>query len=96
VNYLIVNTLNNNKYSVIENNKKFLVKLGFAKLICNHPKYVSKTDKNCHSSASNTDWLVGTRKLAVISEISRESGAGAIIRKSRVVKINVGFRKLTS
>ena len=48
------------------------------------------------SEASNTEWLVGTRKLAVISAISRESGAGAIIRKSRVVKINIGFRKLSS
>ena len=48
------------------------------------------------SEASNTEWLVGTRKLAVISAISRESGAGANIRKTRVVKINVSFNILSS
>ena len=48
------------------------------------------------SEAINTEWLVGMRKLAVISAISRESGAGANIRKRRVVKINVGFSIMSS
>lgn len=48
------------------------------------------------SEASNTVWLVGTRKLAVISAISRESGAGANIRKNKVVKINVSLNIMSS
>ena len=31
-----------------------MAKLGLAKLICSHPKHVSKTDSNCHSSRTDS------------------------------------------
>lgn len=41
--------------------------------------------------ASRAEWFAGTRKLAVISVMTRESGSGAIIRKNRVVRISMGL-----
>ena len=72
----IINALNNNKYSVIENNKNSLAKLGLVKLIFSHPKYVSKTDNNCHSS--RTDFLyplthINTLRLVLFKISSTDS-----------------------